>query len=261
MTNAYSVPNADLNPKVLPCRNCGAEISIEATICPKCGVNQRSRGYKNKVLAGAISLLIGGLGIHRFYLGQWWGIFYILLIWTGIPSLVSLIEAIVFFCADQKKWDFKYNEGRPAGPHEKSGAGVIILVVIAVLFAIVFFLGILAATAIPAYQDYTIRAKASQTLIEARAIREDVSTYVLQYEQLPADNAALGYDTPKLLSSGDAVMVTGEGFEIIFQRPEPQLNEKTMTFVYRNESGAYEWDCTGGSLEMRYRLSECRVQY
>lgn len=48
---------------------------------------------KNKIAAGLFGIFLGGLGIHKFYLGQiGWGIVYILFCWTYIPGIVGLIE-------------------------------------------------------------------------------------------------------------------------------------------------------------------------
>lgn len=66
---------------------------------------------KNKVVAGLLALFLGGLGIHRFYLGQWWGIFYLLFIWTFIPPLVAFVEAIVFLVSSDEAWARKYGRG------------------------------------------------------------------------------------------------------------------------------------------------------
>lgn len=87
------------------------------------------------------------------------GIFYLLFVWTGIPGIVSLIEGIVFLVSDQENWDQKYNDGMAAGPNEGSSALIIILVIVGVGFVFVAVIGILAAITIPAYQDYTIRAR------------------------------------------------------------------------------------------------------
>ena len=65
---------------------------------------------KNKVVAGLLALFLGGLGIHRFYLGQWWGVFYLLFVWTMVPSLVAFIEAIVFFVSSDAAWAQKYGK-------------------------------------------------------------------------------------------------------------------------------------------------------
>src|SRR5690348_3413444 len=90
------------------CRGCGKEIHDSAIACPHCGAQQRVRPGKSKVTAGFLALFLGGLGIHRFYLGQWWGIFYLLFCWTLIPSLVAFVEAIVFFVTDDASWNAKY---------------------------------------------------------------------------------------------------------------------------------------------------------
>ena len=51
----------------------------------------------NRVTASVLAILLGGLGIHRFYLGETaLGILDILFCWTGIPSLVALIDGIVW---------------------------------------------------------------------------------------------------------------------------------------------------------------------
>jgi TM2 domain-containing membrane protein YozV len=93
------------------CRGCGKEIHETAPTCPHCGAPQRL-GYpgKNKAVAGVLAILLGGLGIHRFYLGQWWGIFYLLFCWTLIPSLVAFIEGIVFLVTDDATWNAKYGK-------------------------------------------------------------------------------------------------------------------------------------------------------
>lgn len=41
-----------------------------------------------------LALFLGGLGIHKFYLGQsGWGVLYLLFFWTFIPSIIALVEA------------------------------------------------------------------------------------------------------------------------------------------------------------------------
>lgn len=65
---------------------------------------------KNKLVAGLLGIFLGGLGIHKFYLGQiGWGIVYILFCWTGIPSLVGLIEGIVLIAQSDARFDAQYN--------------------------------------------------------------------------------------------------------------------------------------------------------
>ena len=91
------------------CRGCGREIHQSAASCPGCGARQQAaRQGKSKATAGVLALRLGGLGIHRFYLGQWWGIFYLLFVWTFIPSIAAFIEGIVFLCTGDAAWEQKY---------------------------------------------------------------------------------------------------------------------------------------------------------
>ena len=49
---------------------------------------------KNPTTAVVLALFLGGLGIHKFYLGQTGlGIAYLLFCWTSIPSIIAFIEA------------------------------------------------------------------------------------------------------------------------------------------------------------------------
>lgn len=52
---------------------------------------------KSKTTAGILGILLGGIGAHKFYLGKTgMGILYLLFCWTYIPSIVGLIEGIVY---------------------------------------------------------------------------------------------------------------------------------------------------------------------
>lgn len=68
-------------------------------------IHNRSRG-----VAAALAIILGGIGIHKFYLGRiGQGIIYLLFCWTGIPSIIALIEGIVYLASDEQSFDRKYN--------------------------------------------------------------------------------------------------------------------------------------------------------
>lgn len=94
------------------CSNCGKEIDIKAEICPKCGVRVGPVTYhgKNKVVAGVLGILLGGIGIHKFYLGKiGMGILYILFCWTAIPTVIGVIEGIIYLIMSDEDFAAKYN--------------------------------------------------------------------------------------------------------------------------------------------------------
>ena len=64
---------------------------------------------KSKVAAGILGIFLGGIGVHKFYLGHvGLGIVYLLFCWTGIPAIVGFIEGIVYLCSDEQKFQAKY---------------------------------------------------------------------------------------------------------------------------------------------------------
>jgi TM2 domain-containing membrane protein YozV/ribosomal protein L40E len=95
------------------CRDCGAVIKARAEICPKCGVRQKIlvNGGRNRISAAILALFLGGLGAHKFYLGQSGaGIVYLLFCWTLIPAFISFFEAIILLSMSDEAFQAKYNQ-------------------------------------------------------------------------------------------------------------------------------------------------------
>jgi prepilin-type N-terminal cleavage/methylation domain-containing protein len=64
------------------------------------------------------------------------------------------------------------------------------------LMTVVSLIGILAAVALPAYQQYTVRARVAEGLVLARAVEKSIAEYRDRWGRLPADNAAAGLPPP-----------------------------------------------------------------
>lgn len=63
---------------------------------------------KSNVTAGVLAILLGGFGIHYFYVGNiGLGILFLLLCWTGIPSIIALITGILWL-TDEEGFNRKY---------------------------------------------------------------------------------------------------------------------------------------------------------
>jgi TM2 domain-containing membrane protein YozV/ribosomal protein L40E len=98
------------------CFECGSIIDARAEICPKCGVRQLpvppAMGFfqgRNRIVAALFAIFLGGLGIHKFYLGHVaQGIIYILFVWTGIPILIGFIEGLVYLTMSDDAFNAKY---------------------------------------------------------------------------------------------------------------------------------------------------------
>lgn len=103
------------SPSGVYCRSCGAVISKDAEICPKCGVRQSVQvtvtNKKSRVAAILLALFLGGLGAHKFYLGKaGQGLLYLCFFWTFIPACVALIEAIIYLTMSDAEFEAKYSK-------------------------------------------------------------------------------------------------------------------------------------------------------
>lgn len=68
---------------------------------------------KDKAVATILALLLGGIGVHRFYLGETWtGLFYLLFCWTFIPLFFALIDFFCFLFMSNENFDRRYNMGK-----------------------------------------------------------------------------------------------------------------------------------------------------
>jgi TM2 domain-containing membrane protein YozV len=69
----------------------------------------KGRG-KNKVSAALLAFALGGIGVHKFYLGGWfWGLLYLCFCWTFIPVIIATVEGIVFLTMSEEAFNEKYN--------------------------------------------------------------------------------------------------------------------------------------------------------
>lgn len=235
------------------CYKCGSPIAnTAAPNCPKCFAPQLHLTAKNKTLAGVLAFFIGGLGVHRFYLGQWWGLFYLIFWFTLIPSVVSVIEAIVFWTTSSARWQKKY------GQVPKAGGGMA-AVFIASLFVFIMVLGIVSAVALPAYQDYTIRAKVASAELLVDEVRSKVAAYVERTNEFPRDNSDIDLDR---IFTNEAVnkitVLPGGRIEVTFVLPTVNHSGNTMIWTPNLEAGKLTWSCKGGTLADRYRATACR---
>ena len=65
---------------------------------------------RSKATAGILAILLGGLGIHKFYLGKaGMGILYLLFCWSFIPAIVGFIEGILYLTMSEAVFNAKYN--------------------------------------------------------------------------------------------------------------------------------------------------------
>jgi TM2 domain-containing membrane protein YozV len=61
--------------------------------------------------ASLLAIFLGGLGIHKFYLGDTvWGVVYLVLFWTFVPAIIGFIEGIIWLTQPNEQWLAKYGD-------------------------------------------------------------------------------------------------------------------------------------------------------
>lgn len=69
-----------------------------------------SKDLKNKTTTALLAFFLGGLGIHRFYLGQnGMGILYLIFCWTFIPAFIAFLDFFIFIVMSEDRFNYKYN--------------------------------------------------------------------------------------------------------------------------------------------------------
>lgn len=99
------------------CKSCGKEITDGTRFCPDCGFDQSSgikprnpnESDRSRLVACLLAFFLGGLGVHRFYVGKVGsGICQILLTCCfGIGCLWAFIDFVLIVCGT-----FKDSEGK-----------------------------------------------------------------------------------------------------------------------------------------------------
>jgi type IV pilus assembly protein PilA len=137
------------------------------------------------------------------------------------------------------------------------------------LMIVVAIIGILAAVALPAYQDYTIRAKVSEGLSLAGsakiAVAENASTgsvFDSGWSQ-PASTAnvtSLDIDQTNgtITITYAATVAATDNTLILTPTSGGTALVGTTTASTVPTGGSIEWNCTGGSLDAKYRPAVCR---
>ena len=116
------------------------------------------------------------------------------------------------------------------------------------LMIVVAIIGILAAIAIPAYQDYTVRSQVTEGLNLASDLKAGVAETFAQTGSWPVDNSSLGLTQTKSGKYVTSVTVTNGSITINFGGPSNMANTniqgKTLILEPRTSpNGDVIWNC------------------
>jgi type IV pilus assembly protein PilA len=132
------------------------------------------------------------------------------------------------------------------------------------LMIVVAIIGILAAVALPAYRDYTVRAKVSELVLAASAAKTTIAEYVNTSGVMP-DTASVSIDS-QLSKYVASVTYTGtsasNGYvEVTATAAEPAINGAKLQLVGVAANGQVVWTCqtaASGGILAKYLPSSCK---
>jgi len=129
------------------------------------------------------------------------------------------------------------------------------------LMIVVAIIGILAAIALPAYQDYTVRARVSEVLLAASSGRTAVSEAVQVSGQGFPLSASLNIESQSsryVASVGYTSTAPTSGVVTAFAKGDTAISGSTITMTgTAGTGGQVIWTC-GGTIAGKFRPASCK---
>ena len=128
------------------------------------------------------------------------------------------------------------------------------------LIIVVAIIGILAAIAIPAYQDYTVRAEVAQAITQSGGLRMQVEQHLIDNNEWPNSLTELGYAAETLPADSGRFVASYGVYEGGVVGIEIQVGGSAGYLVFEPyvEEDQIEWVCYGQDLPDRYLPPMCR---
>jgi type IV pilus assembly protein PilA len=139
------------------------------------------------------------------------------------------------------------------------------------LMIVVAIIGILAAVAIPAYQDYTIRSQVSEGMSLAAGAKTAIAEFVNQRGTFPSSNSEAGLATKSQISgnyvsSVDVGATTGAITVTYGNQVNDTVDSNTLVISALTSPGGISWNCKAasassspkGDIPAKYTPTSCR---
>ncbi|HGH6124828.1 TPA: pilin [Neisseria meningitidis] len=115
------------------------------------------------------------------------------------------------------------------------------------LMIVIAIVGILAAVALPAYQDYTARAQVSEAILLAEGQKSAVTEYYLNHGEWPGDNSSAGVATSSEIKGKYVEKVEVAKGVITAQMASSNVNNeiqgKKLSLWAKRQAGSVKWFC------------------
>ncbi|HGL9725103.1 TPA: pilin, partial [Neisseria gonorrhoeae] len=115
------------------------------------------------------------------------------------------------------------------------------------LMIVIAIVGILAAVALPAYQDYTARAQVSEAILLAEGQKSAVTEYYLNHGEWPKDNTSAGVASASNIKGKYVQKVEVNNGVVTAEMKSDGVNKeikgKKLSLWAKREDGSVKWFC------------------
>ncbi|HEZ5970741.1 TPA: pilin [Neisseria meningitidis] len=115
------------------------------------------------------------------------------------------------------------------------------------LMIVIAIVGILAAVALPAYQDYTARAQVSEAILLAEGQKSAVTEYYLNHGEWPANNSSAGVATSANIKGKYVQSVEVKNGVVTATMLSTGVNNeikgKKLSLWAKRQDGSVKWFC------------------
>jgi type IV pilus assembly protein PilA len=125
------------------------------------------------------------------------------------------------------------------------------------LMIVVAIIAILAAIALPAYQDYTIRSQVSEGIVLASGAKAAVWDFISNRGRMPADNASAGLPSSASIKGKfvtDITIAAGLVQVTYGNRANKAIEGGNLLLSPTDVGGTLDWTCKAGSTQIKPRF-------
>jgi len=129
------------------------------------------------------------------------------------------------------------------------------------LMVVVAIIAVLAAIALPAYQDYLVRAQVAEGITLADGVRGAVWDFVSQKGYMPPNNTSAGLAAPNSIVGNyvTGVEVTGTDVEATFgNQANAKIAGKKLLLTPTLQSATIDWKCHSTTIPGQFLPTSCR---
>jgi uncharacterized RDD family membrane protein YckC len=152
-------------------------------------------------------------------------------------------------------------EGSGAPSGGMPGWAIALIIVAAGFLLVIPIIAIMAAIAIPAYQNYLVRAQVAEGVTLSYTARDAVTQYIASHGSMPGDNAAAGLSDPDAITGKYVSSVAIRDGQVVVtfgDTAESTIRGEHLIMVPQGDMSALHWQCRSPDIEVEYLPQSCR---